>query len=64
MAPAMNAEMWAKPSVARNVRQLTDDGVQIVGPGDGWLSCRESGKGRMAEVSEILEACGVSVNDP
>ena len=59
MAPAMNAEMWAKASVSRNVRQLIDDGVQIVGPDEGWLSCRESGKGRMAENNEILEACGL-----
>ena len=59
MAPAMNREMWAKPSVQRNVTQLTDDGVVMVGPGEGWLSCRESGAGRMAEVNEILAACDV-----
>lgn len=55
MAPAMNSEMWAQPSVARNVQRLEKDGVQMVGPGDGWLSCRISGKGRMAEPEEIYE---------
>jgi len=58
MAPAMNAEMWNKPSVQRNVDQLVKDGVTMVGPGEGWLSCRERGRGRMAEVSEILAAIG------
>ena len=55
LAPAMNAEMWSKPAVERNVAQLRADGVHIVGPGSGWLSCRQTGPGRMAETVEILE---------
>lgn len=55
LAPAMNCEMWAKPSVQRNVRQLTEDGVHIIEPGSGWLSCGQVGAGRMAEPDEILE---------
>ncbi len=54
VAPAMNCEMWAKPAVQRNVRQLRDDGVHIVEPGVGWLSCGVQGAGRMAEPDEIL----------
>jgi phosphopantothenoylcysteine decarboxylase len=54
MAPAMNCEMWDKPSVQRNVAQLKADGVQFVGPQSGWLSCRDQGFGRMAEPNEIL----------
>jgi len=53
MAPAMNAAMWAKPAVQRNVRQVAADGVQIIPPGVGWLSCRQQGAGRMAEPAEI-----------
>lgn len=56
MAPAMNADMWAKPSVQRNVSQLKADGVQIIQPGDGWLSCGQIGPGRMAEPAELLQA--------
>ncbi len=56
MAPAMNCEMWQKPSVQRNVARLTEDGVHFVGPGEGWLSCRTRGAGRMAEPGEILAA--------
>jgi phosphopantothenoylcysteine decarboxylase/phosphopantothenate--cysteine ligase len=39
--------------VQRNVRQVTADGVQIIQPGTGWLSCRQQGAGRMAEPEEI-----------
>ncbi len=56
MAPAMNTEMWQKPAVARNVEQLRQDGVQLIGPQTGWLSCREVGEGRMAEPAEIQAA--------
>ena len=53
-APAMNAAMWEKPAVQRNVRQVADDGGIIVQPGTGWLSCRRQGTGRMAEPQEIM----------
>lgn len=55
MAPAMNCEMWAQPSVTRNVARLESDGVKLVGPDEGWLSCRVNGKGRMAEPEAIFE---------
>ena len=55
MAPAMNAEMWEKPSVQRNVAQLIKDGVQIIEPAVGWQSCRREGKGRMVEPEQLLE---------
>ena len=54
-APAMNADMWAKPPVQRNLQQLRADGWQIIDPGDGWLSCGQVGPGRMAEPAEIVE---------
>ncbi|MEQ8785841.1 MAG: flavoprotein [Pirellulaceae bacterium] len=55
-APAMNCEMWEKPAVQRNVAQLRADGVHIVDPEAGWLSCRQQGVGRMAEPETILAA--------
>jgi phosphopantothenoylcysteine decarboxylase/phosphopantothenate--cysteine ligase len=53
VAPAMNPDMWAKPAVQRNVAQLVADNVSIIAPDDGWLSCRRSGPGRMAEPDRI-----------
>ena len=56
-APAMSTPMWDKPAVARNVAQLQADGVHLVGPDSGWLSCRKTGAGRMSEPDFILAAC-------
>jgi phosphopantothenoylcysteine decarboxylase/phosphopantothenate--cysteine ligase len=56
VAPAMNCEMWEKPAVQRNVAQLQADGFRVLPPGEGWLSCRTKGAGRMAEPEEILAA--------
>lgn len=55
-APAMNVEMWNKPVVQRNVATLRGDGVTIVGPEEGWLSCRDRGAGRMSEPDAIFAA--------
>lgn len=55
-APAMNAAMWQKPAVQRNVRQLLEDGAGMIEPGSGWLACRRDGTGRMAEPDTILTA--------
>ena len=54
LAPAMNSEMWEKAAVQRNVSQLRADGVEIIEPEDGWLSCRQKGTGRMASPERIL----------
>jgi phosphopantothenoylcysteine decarboxylase/phosphopantothenate--cysteine ligase len=56
LAPAMNAAMWEKPAVQRNLATLRQDGIQIIGPGEGWQSCRRRGVGRMAEPDEVLAA--------
>ncbi len=64
LAPAMNTEMWKKPSVARNIRQLELDGVHIIQPGSGWLSCGQVGAGRMSETSQILEVIRAQFSNP
>lgn len=53
VAPAMNCEMWEHPAVQRNVQRLREDGVQVIEPDEGWLSCRTRGKGRMADPQAI-----------
>lgn len=52
-APAMNPDMWAQPAVQRNVKQLSDDGIQMIPPEEGWLSCGRTGPGRMAAPDRI-----------
>ena len=63
MAPAMSSSMWSKSAVTRNVAQLKKDGVQMIGPESGWLSCRKQGEGRMAEAETILEAISTCLNN-
>jgi phosphopantothenoylcysteine synthetase/decarboxylase len=53
LAPAMNAAMWEKRAVQRNVETLRQDGVHFVDPHAGWQSCRRTGMGRMAEPADI-----------
>jgi len=55
IAPAMNEGMWNHPATTRNAKQLLDDGIKFIGPGQGWQACRTVGVGRMSESAEILE---------
>jgi phosphopantothenoylcysteine decarboxylase len=55
VAPAMNCDMWAKPAVQRNIEQIRRDGISVIDPEEGWLSCGMVGVGRMAAPSTILE---------
>jgi len=56
MAPAMNSRMWEKPAVKRNVAQLRADGVVLIDPEEGYLSCGTCGPGRMASPEKIFAA--------
>lgn len=55
IVPAMNAAMWRKPVVQRNCRRLVDDGLILVDPDEGYLSCGEHGAGRMADPQRIVQ---------
>ncbi|MEO6021849.1 MAG: bifunctional phosphopantothenoylcysteine decarboxylase/phosphopantothenate--cysteine ligase CoaBC, partial [Burkholderiales bacterium] len=54
VAPAMNRQMWANPATQRNLAQLRDDGIAILGPATGDQACGEIGMGRMLEAADIL----------
>lgn len=56
VAPAMNVNMFEHPAVAENLETLRRRGVGIVEPGSGYLACGWLGKGRLAEVPEIVQA--------
>ena len=56
LAPAMNNRMWSNAAVTANIETLKKRNYRIIEPGEGWLACRSTGPGRMAEPSEILEA--------
>ncbi len=54
IAPAMNVKMWEHPATIRNVKQLREDGIQLIDPENGDLACGEKGEGRMAEPEAII----------
>ena len=55
VAPAMNRQMWENPANQRNIKQLRQDGIAILGPGCGAQACGETGDGRMLEPEELFE---------
>jgi phosphopantothenoylcysteine decarboxylase/phosphopantothenate--cysteine ligase len=56
VAPAMNVNMFEHPAVQENLATLRARGVGVVEPGTGYLACGWLGKGRLAEVGEIVDA--------
>jgi phosphopantothenoylcysteine decarboxylase/phosphopantothenate--cysteine ligase len=57
LAPSMNVNMWNHPVTQANVRRLVDVArYNVVGPGDGFLACRWTGPGRLAEPADIVVA--------
>ena len=55
VAPAMNREMYVHPATQRNFVQLEADGATVLGVGNGYQACGETGDGRMLEPQQLLE---------
>lgn len=53
VAPAMNQAMWGQAATQRNIAQLKQDGVRLIGPESGLQACGELGFGRMSEPESI-----------
>ena len=58
VAPAMHEIMWLQPAVQENVARLRSRGVEVVGPVIGALASGESGVGRLAALTVLLDAVG------
>ncbi len=56
VAPAMNRQMWENPATQRNIAQLRQDGIVVLGPDSGDQACGETGMGRMLEPSDLARA--------
>lgn len=54
--PAMNHNMWHKPSTQRNIERLKLDGYTIISPDSGFLAEGYEGDGRMPAPDAILQA--------
>lgn len=54
IAPAMNKQMWDNPATQRNITQIKQDGITVLGPDAGEQACGEVGLGRMLAPEDIL----------
>lgn len=54
VVPAMDAHMYEHPTLQEHIERLRQRGVHFVGPVEGRLASGLVGKGRMAEVADIL----------
>jgi phosphopantothenoylcysteine decarboxylase/phosphopantothenate--cysteine ligase len=54
-APSMNVNMYHSPVVQDNIRKLKDFGYYFIDPVEGELACKVEGKGKLADVDDILE---------
>lgn len=55
VAPAMNVHMYEHPAVQKNMETLRSFGCRFIEPGEGYLACGYTGKGRMEEPEMIVE---------
>lgn len=56
VAPAMNTAMYDDPATMSNLQILRSRGVTVIEPATGRLACGDTGKGKMAEPVDIVEA--------
>jgi phosphopantothenoylcysteine decarboxylase/phosphopantothenate--cysteine ligase len=56
LAPAMNTNMWEHEAVRANLARLSQRGVHLIDPGNGYLACGWVGAGRLAEPETIVDA--------
>lgn len=55
IAPAMETGMWENAATQENVQRLVARGTVLVEPDTGHLASGASGKGRLAELDEIVD---------
>ncbi len=53
IVPAMNKKMWENPANKKNIKELKNREIKIIGPTKGNLACGEIGFGRMEEIKII-----------
>ncbi len=55
IVPSMNVNMWENPALQKNIQTLLERGCYLMEPGEGELACHWYGKGRLPELTEVVE---------
>lgn len=55
ISPAMNTRMYENPIVQDNLKRLSEYGMQIIAPANGYLACGDTGAGKMPEPETLLQ---------
>lgn len=55
IAPAMNTGMYNNPITQNNLKLCKSYGMKIIEPDDGFLACGDQGKGKLADIQDIME---------
>lgn len=61
IAPAMNTNMYNNPITKDNLKRCKFYGMQIVEPAYGLLACGDEGKGKLADVSTLIDTIQMAV---
>lgn len=62
--PAMHTEMWEHAATQANVARLRERGAVVPDPDSGRLTGVDTGKGRLAHPSEIIELARLLIANP
>ena len=55
IAPAMNCNMYDNLATQRNIERCLSYGIKFVDPSYGVLACGDTGRGKLADVEDIVE---------
>ena len=55
VAPAMNVHMYEAAATQENLSTLARRGARIIEAGSGYLACGDVGRGRLAEIEDIVD---------
>ncbi|SCJ49312.1 DNA/pantothenate metabolism flavoprotein [uncultured Clostridium sp.] len=62
-APAMNTKMYENKIVQDNINKLKGYGYSFIEPASGRLACGDIGKGKLANVSDIVDRVLIELED-
>ena len=54
IAPAMNVNMYDNLATQRNIERCKTYGIKFVEPGYGLLACGDTGRGKLADLNQIM----------